>query len=96
VRAEQAGIGMGDPDCREVVDVGEQQRVYAGDSRGLSAEALRATSPTVDGEDLRFTDKAILEIRRQTDRRTSQLISSERTNTSIVSAWPRRRRPSRN
>jgi len=36
----------------------------------ISAEALRATSRTIDGEDLRFTDKAILEIRRanrQTD-----------------------------
>lgn len=36
----------------------------------ISAEALRATSRTVDGEDLRFTDRAILEIRRanrQTD-----------------------------
>jgi hypothetical protein len=36
----------------------------------ISAEALRAATRTVDGEDLRFTDKAILEIRRanrQTD-----------------------------
>lgn len=36
----------------------------------ISAEALRATTRSVDGEDLRFTDKAILEIRRanrQTD-----------------------------
>jgi hypothetical protein len=36
----------------------------------ISAEALRATTRTVDGEDLRFTEKAILEIRRanrQTD-----------------------------
>jgi hypothetical protein len=36
----------------------------------ISAEALRATARTVDGEDLRFTDRAILEIRRanrQTD-----------------------------
>jgi von Willebrand factor A domain-containing protein 7 len=36
----------------------------------ISAEALRATSRTIDGEDLRFSDKAILEIRRanrQTD-----------------------------
>ena len=36
----------------------------------ISEEALRDTTRSVDGEDLRFTDKAILEIRRanrQTD-----------------------------